>query len=235
MHRIKYTDLVLSISILLASGCATTRYPTTLTTDTAEKMRAVGIVEEISTPTSLTVPGAGGGIIGFTVQLQKQKNFTSEVRANLDFQKFTEDALRESFTKAVKGHAGWKYVSSDDIEKADAAFLLEVTSMGVDNPPKWPPSMDMSYPPTITISATLIGNPPFEIVRAEGKVQALDPADHPILYQRIERISNKDKLPRHFPRQYSDDPEVFKTSFQEAIDLAVKRIADSWATEKVSR
>jgi len=150
-------------------------------------------------------------------------------------QKFTEEALRESFTKAAKDHAGWKFVSSDNIDKADAAFLLEVTSMGVDNPPQWPPSMDMSYPPTITISATLIGNPPFEIVRTEGKVQALDPTNHPILYQRVELISNKDKLPRHFSRQYSDDPEVFKTSFQEAIDLAVKRIADSWATEKVSR
>ena len=235
MNRIKYYVAGLGLAALLVSGCATTKYPKTLTTETAAKVQSVGIIEEISTPTSLTVPGAGGGIIGFTVQLQKQKNFTSEVRANLDFQKFTEEALRESFTKAAKDHAGWKFVSSDNIDKADAAFLLEVTSMGVDNPPQWPPSMDMSYPPTITISATLIGNPPFEIVRTEGKVQALDPTNHPILYQRVELISNKDKLPRHFSRQYSDDPEVFKTSFQEAIDLAVKRIADSWATEKVSR
>lgn len=235
MNKVTYTNLILGLSALLVSGCATTRYPTTLTADTVGKVRAVSIVEEISTPTSLTVPGAGGGIIGFTVQLQKQKNFTSEVRANLDFQKFTEDALRESFTKAVQGHAGWKFVSSDNIEKADAAFLLEVMSMGVDNPPKWPPSMDMSYPPTITISATLIGSPPFEIVRTDGKVQALDPTNHPILYQRVELISNKDKLPRHFSRQYSDDPEVFKAAFREAIDLAVKRIAASWTAGQVSR
>jgi hypothetical protein len=235
MKIITQANLILVLSALLVSGCATTRYPATLTAETGAKVRVVSIVDEISTPTSLTVPGAGGGIIGFTVQLQKQKNFTSEVRANLDFQKFTEDALRESFTRAVKGHAGWKFFSSDDIDKADAAFLLEVTSMGVDNPPQWPPSMDMSYPPTITISVTLIGNPPFEIVRTEGKAQALDPTNHPVFYQRVELISNKDKLPRHFSRQYSDDPEIFKTAFSEAIDLAVKRIAASWAVGQVSQ
>ena len=235
MNRIPHVGLGLGLAVLMATGCATTKYPKTLTTETAARVQTVGMVEEITTPTSLTVPGAGGGIIGFTVQLKKQKAFTEEVRANLDFQKFTEEALRKAFAEAVKGHSGWKLVSSDEIDKADAAFLLEVASMGVDNPPQWPPSMDMSYPPTITISATLIGNPPFEIIRTEGEAQALDPANHPILYQRVERISNKDKLPRHFSRQYSDDPEVFKAAFQEAIDLAVKRIAASWTPEAASR
>lgn len=233
MKRIPCFSLVLGVVAMMATGCATTKYPKTLTAETAAKLQSVNIVKEINTPTSLTVPGAGGGIIGFTIQLQKQKAFTEEVRANLDFQKFAEEALRESFTKAVSGHPGWKLVSSDD--KADAAFLLEVISMGADNPPQWPPSMEMSYPPTITISATLIGNPPFEVVRTEGKVQALDPANHPIYYQRIERIGTKDKLPRHFSRQYSDDPAIFKSAFQEAIDLAVKRIAASWTTGAAPR
>ena len=84
------------------------------------------------------------------------------------------------------------------------------------------------FSPTVTVSACLIGKPPVEVVRTGNAVQVLDPANHPILYQRVEHISNRDGLAARSSNDYTDHPEIFRAAFQEAIDLAVKRLADSW-------
>ena len=239
---------------MLMSGCAT--YPNRITQETDAKVKTVGMADEIATPTSLKTPGNAGagqaGMIGILIdagiQAGKQKNFTTQVRERLDFQKFAEERLRESFTKAVHNRLGWTLASSNSLEKTDAVFVLRVTEMGVDDYhshsfffPK------LEYQPTITVIATLIGNPPFEIVGYKGNfVKVLNPETHPILYHRKEHISYRtsghmDSHAAHnfvthdglmvYSWKYSGDAELTKEAFREAIDLAVKRIADSWTVK----
>lgn len=236
MKRMTVSSLVLGMVVLISAGCATSPYPRTLSTDTASRLKKIAIVDEISTPSLLDVAAAGGGVIGAVVVIQKQKEFTAQVSRNTDFQQVIKETLRESFANAIKAHPGWILVDSNTNQKADAAFVLSVPRMGVDNPP---PSFSMSmnmkieYSPSITISAMLIENPPFEVVQVDNKTQVLDPMNHPVLYQRTERVSGRDKLPCHSSNQYAYNPVVFKSAVKDAVDLAVKRIAESWVpTEK---
>lgn len=193
MHRIPYFIISLGLITVMTTGCATAKYPKTLTANTSAKLKYIGIVDEIRTPTTLstrTTTGSGvlGTLVAAGVEASREQSFTSQVRASLDFQRFAEEALRESFAKAVKSRPNWCLVQSNVVNKADAAFLLEVTDMGVDYPHCG--LFKTVYQPTITITATLIGNPPFEIVGTRDKdVQVVDSASHPILYRRAERIS----------------------------------------------
>lgn len=250
----KARSIVTSLSFVLVvatmtSGCATPKHPQTLSVATAANMKTVAVLDEIHTPTSLDVPlvSGGGALFDAVGQSVRTTTFTTEVRTNLDFQCFAAETLRESFSAAVKNHPGWTLVASNEIAKADVAFLLEVVSMGVDSPPpfyKW----DMKTPdgkpyrglkpplrPVVTISATLIAKPPVEIIRAEDELQVIDPANHPILYQRVESTAKGDKVPYHLSKEYSDSPEVFKDAFREAIHLVVQRIADSWNEKQASK
>jgi hypothetical protein len=204
-----------------------------LTAETAAKVKTIAIVDEISTPTSLSVPSAAGAglLVAAVVDPKKQNAFTASVRANLDFQKFAAEALRESFAKALKGHPGWTLAPSNEIDKADAAFVLSVERMGVMRPKQfWPPPSHLDYTPIVSISATLIGNPPFEVIRTKGEVQALDSSSHPVLYRKMEHVSAADNVACHRSKEYSGNPEIFKTAFRKAIDLAVKRMVESWGT-----
>lgn len=242
--------------VTLMSGCAT--YPNKMTKEADAKVKTVGILEEISTPTSLVTPsnanagqaGVVGLLISSGIEAGQQKDFTTQVRGLFDFQALAENTLRESFTKAVKNRPGWALAASNENSKADAMFVLKVTRLGIDNchshtifPPK------LEYQPTVTVTATLIGNPPFEIVDNDGPVvKVLEPEKHPILYHRIECISYvrsahiDSDAAKNFVKQdgitvyswkYSGDANLTKEAFREAIDLAVKRIAESWTvTEK---
>lgn len=103
----------------------------------------------------------------------------------------------------------------------------------------------LHYQPTITIEATLIGNPPFEIVRdSRNKVQVIDPTNHPVLYKGDARNGKMESdAAENFVKvngftglyEYAGDPELFKAAYREAIDLAVKRIADSWPSSTTSK
>lgn len=236
MKRITCVSLALGLVAMMATGCATTNRPMALAPDTAAKIKTVAIVDEINTPTSLAVPSAAGAglLVAAVVDPKKQNAFTAEVRANLDFQKFAVEALRESFGKALKNNPGWTVVAST--EKADAAFVLSVERMGVMRPQQfWPPPSHLDYTPIVSISAALIGNAPFEIVRTAGEVQALDSASHPVLYRGVAHATAADNVACHKSREYSGNPEVFKAAFRKAIDLAVKRMTDSWTPGEAQR
>lgn len=256
MDRIRCFNLGLTLATMLATGCATSKYPNTLNVDSPVNVKFIGIVDEISTPTTLstrTTNAGGGGLLGALVaagvEADRQKTFTTQVRDTLDFQAFAEVTLLESFAKAVKSRPGWSLVSSNEIYKADAAFLLEVTDMGVDQP-RSAGIFKLVYQPTITVTATLIGTPPFEIMGTKGNdVQVADPTNHPVLYRRVECVSHlkgcklKSSAANNFVKvngftgmfTYSGDPELFKVAYREAIELAVKRIAASWVSVKASK
>ncbi len=229
MQRLLKLNMVLALTISLFTGCATTKYPRTLTAESATGVKRVSIVREIVTPSAVFTPMNGGGVLGMALQASQMKRFAAAVREKFDFQQFAEDTLRESFSKAIGQHAGWTLVTPADTGTADAAFLLEVTSMSIFPPPPFSVSFKPKNSPGVTISATLISNPPLEVVRTEkGEVQILDPEHHQILYKRVESITNGDKLPAHDYGEYRDNPEIFKEAFKQAIDLAVTKIAASW-------
>lgn len=231
MKRITYVSLAFGLVGMMATGCATTNRPIALAPDTAAKIRTVAIVDEINTPTSLSVPSAAGAglLVAAVVDPKKQNAFTSEVRANLDFQKFAAEAMRQSFEKALKNKAGWTV--APPTEKADAALVLSVDRMGVMRPKQfWPPPSHLDYTPVVSISATLIANAPLEIVRTDGEVQALDAASHPILFRGTADATAADNVACHKSREYSGNPDIFKAAFGKAIDLAVKRITDTWTS-----
>lgn len=243
------------IGIMLMSGCVT--YPNRITQETNVKVKTVGIADEIPTPTSLKTPGnanagqAGpiGILIDAGIQTGNQKDFTTQVRERFDFQKFAEETLRESFTQAVKNRSGWTLAASNSRDKTDAEFVLRVTEMGVDDYHSHSFFFPiLEYQPTITVTATLIGNPPVEIVGYKGNsIKVLNPEQHPILYHRMERISYRTSGHMESPAahsfvthnglmvqswKYSGDAQLTKAAFREAINLAVKRIADSWTVNK---
>ncbi len=252
MQREQGFRVVLAVVVaVFVSGCAST--PKRITAETHAKVKVVGIEKEISTPTSLRPPananagqaGLIGALIDAGVQAGKQRTLTDQVREQFDFQKFAEETLRDSFSKAVTNRPGWILADPNSNEKMDAVFVLNVSELGVDDYhshafffPK------LEYQPKVTVVATLIGNPPIEIVGNKGGVvEVLDPDSHPILYQRKERISyqasgHMDSRASHdfvkhdglmvYSWKYTGDEALTKEAFREAIELAVKRLADSW-------
>ena len=257
MQRIPYVVIALGLITVMLTGCAT-NYPNKLTAETASRVKLVGLVNEISTPTTLstrTTNSGGGGLLGLViatgVESARENSFTTQMRAKFDFQVFAEETLRESFTKALKEYPGWTLCPSNEIDKADAAFLLEVKDMGIDYPrAKGVFSFKMVWQPTVTVAATLISKPPFDVVKTSiTDVQVLDPEKHPILYRRGEEITNQRKgctLESDAATSFvsinafgsitlSDNPELIKQAYREAIDLAVKRIANSWISGTTSK
>lgn len=248
----KFTVLACVIA-LISTGCTTApKYPNKLT---GSSFKTIRINDSISVPATLYVPspdigqssmmtttyspivgengalicgGVGAGI-GGAVQNAKMDEFTADVRRDIDFQKFAEDAVRNAFIAAAKNHPGWTVVSSNDPQPADATFTLAVLRMGADGPVGFFP---IRYKPTITIAATLVGAAP---AQATGGDSALAPA---ILYQRIEsnRRNKTSDESCNFVKaagfsglpKYTGDVELFKKSMTEAIDLAVQQLADSW-------
>ena len=243
---------------LVSTGCTTApkylKYPNTLT---ASAFKTIRIEECIGTPSILYVPspdigqsammpatyspligengalvaGSVGSGIGGAVQNAKMAEFTADVRKDIDFQEFAKYTVRGAFTAAVKNRPEWKLVSSNNPQLADATFKLAVLCMGADGPVGFFP---IRYKPTITIAATLIGTSP--ALSQNGHPTAKPPSS--IFYQRIERnqTSKLSDESCHFVKaagfsmlpKYSGDVELFKKSLTEAINLAVKQLADSW-------
>lgn len=105
--------MLLFLIALGVAGCAT-QNSNTATAEAFSRIRTVGIVAEIKTPTTLstrTTSGGGGVLVDILVTQPVEKSrgrtFTDQVRAGLDFQAFAAETLRESFARAVKNYPGW--------------------------------------------------------------------------------------------------------------------------------
>jgi hypothetical protein len=256
MQRFLCVGLSLVLISVILTGCAS-KYPNTLTDDTASQVKIIGLVPEISTPTTLSTrtTNGGGGLLGAAiavgVEAARAKSLTSQIRAKFDFQAFAEETLRDSFTKAMKEHKGWTLCPSNALDQADAAFLLELKDMGVDRPrAKAAFSLSMIWQPTVTIAATLIAKPPFDVVKTSyNDVEVAEPLKHAILYRSVEEITclkKGCKLESKAATSFvtistmgsitlTEDTELIKQAYREAIELAVKRIADSWAKGKATK
>ena len=250
MQKLPYVAAIFGLtSLVFVSGCAT--YPDCMTAEKGANIRVVGIADEISTPTFLVTPGipnaagVAGAIVVAGVKTSQQSSLTAQVRSQFDFQSFAAETLRESFAKAVKRHPGWMLAEPSQKEKADAVFVLRVKELGVDRGHSHDAFIyKFEHQPTVTITATLIGNPPFDCVAGSGDVvKVLEPERHPILYHRKEQISNRcsGHMGSHaahgfvtngsyaqFNWKYSGDAKLTQEAFREAIELAVKRIESSW-------
>ena len=220
--------------LLLLTGCATTPQAH-LSAEVAAQVKKVALYEEISTPTSLSTPfrGGGGGILGAAagaaVQAKSQNKFTQQVGAQLDFQKFASQTTRELVEDAIKQHPGWTFVPASQAAKADAMLVLDVEKMGVeDPPPALIPPMTPEYRPVVTIRATLIANPPFEVIRGDGGLQTTDPDAHPILFRQVGQATKRDVKGQYRSSALTGDAETFKTAFREAFEVAVHKLAAAW-------
>lgn len=246
--------LVAVVIALISTGCSTTpKYPDKLT---ASAFKTIRLDERISTPSVLYVPspdigqssmmtttyspivgengalvcgGIGAGI-GGTVQNAKMDEFTADVRKDIDSQKFTEETVRSAFIAALEKQSRWELIFSNDPRPADATFTLAVLRIGADGPVSFFP---IRYQPTVTIAATLTGPAPL----LQNGQTSVKPS-YAILYQRIEsnRRNKTSDESGNFVKaagfsglpKYTGDVELFKKAITEAVDLAVKQLADSW-------
>ena len=231
MNKLLYNGLLFSF-IALVSGCAT--YPDKLTPKIHEEVKTVAIIYEITTPKSLDVPPVDNFVadillskpdstlVNTAVTEKRREEWTSRIREHTDFQKLIEETLRESFTEAVRSYPGWTLVSSNELAKADAAFLLEVSTIGFNG---YPTKLRQAF----SVIVRLIKKPPFEIVGSSGLGRkVIDPEIHPTLYWKYDGTRDRDELPRYSIDEYANSPGVFTTAFQKAIDIVVRRIANSW-------
>lgn len=223
--------------LLLLTGCATPQAH--ISSEVAAKVKKVAIYEEISTPTSLSTPfrGGGGGIlgaaVGAAVQAKNQNKFTQQVGAKLDFQEFASQTTRELVEAAIKKHPGWTFVPASQAAKADTMLVLEVASMGVEDPPTTliPTMKNSGYHPVVSICATWIANPPFEIIRGDAGLQTTDPDAHPVLFKQVGRATKNDLKKGYSSRTLTGDAEVFKSAFREAFEIAVQKLENAWTPQ----
>ena len=237
---VKAAGLLLALGII--TGCAT-QQAKFISPEVAARVHKIAVYEEISTPTSLTTPfrAGGGGLLGAAVgaaiQAKNQKAFTSEVSAKLDFQEFAALTTRDLMHDAIVQHAGWTLVPTNETEKADAMFVVDVELMGVDDPPAKfiPTKANMGYRPVVTIRATLIANPPFEIVRGKTGPRSADPVANPVLFEQVGRATNKDALKGYSSNALTGSAEAFKSAFRESFNVAIKKLSDGWTPKTASK
>lgn len=215
-------SIVLSLYIL--TGCATMRGPSELTPEVRKGINRVSISPELEA--SFPRLSTSGGIIYRNIQRERNRRLHERIIANYDPQEVMSNIFREVFAERISQNKVFELVDMENSHTADAEFVLEVTRFILRDQSGFPLR---DYVPEVEISVLLFANPPLEIVRTGGKIEALDAHNHPILYHNKARLRITEfvQLTSYKLEEYESEA-VFKDAFTEVIEILADKIAENW-------
>jgi len=223
MKHLLWLLMSIVLSFYILTGCATTRGPSELTPEVRKEINRVSISPELVAPECPVFP-VRGGILKQVIQVQRNHRLRERLTANYDPQKVMTNVFREVFAERISQSEVFELVDPEKSSLADAEFVLEIHS--VEFIDTWG---IVEYPLQGEISVLLFENPPLELVRSSGKVEALDAHNHPILYHKKARIGmfERRNLPSQTLSEYESE-EIFSSAFSELIEFLVDKIVEDW-------